>query len=322
MAIEDPQIPFSDVLNTLRTADEVPIDLLSRLSDMSDEDMRAFSERWPSSPTERRREIAKHLVDLSEEDFVVDLQPVFAFCLDDADANVRIFGLEGLWDSTDLALIEPIIALLNEDPALEVRAAAAGSLAHFLLMSAWGQLSNVPTALIYEALIAAYRDPHADLLLRRVALESLGSVDSPEVSRAIEESYEGRYHELRLSALFAMGSSANPRWLPILLDETESPYEEMRQEAARALGSIGDASAVPRLAELVYDDGEGVAEAAIVALGEIGGDQALEMLEQMFADEDLEHLETFIEDALEESSWSTLDLQYGFFPDDLMDEEE
>ena len=71
-----------------------------------------------------------------------------------------------------------------------------------------------------------------------------------------------------------------------------------------------------------YDDGEEVAQAAIEALGEIGGASVQDILLEMSEDQELENLEPVITEALEESSWSTLDLQFGLFYDELLDEEE
>jgi hypothetical protein len=322
MANDDMEIAFSDALHDLWFEEQVPIHLLYRLSDMTEDEMGEFVRTWPECDEARRREIVRHLVDISEEDFIVNFQPLFAFCMEDPNSEVRIASLDGLWDTTDLNLVKPIIKRLESDPVAEVQAAAAGALAHFLFMSAWGELRGVRTEVIVDALLAAFNNPHSSQILRRVALEALGSVNIPEVNKAIEDSYESPELELQLSALFAMGNSADPRWLPVILDEMESPYEEMRQEAARAAGNIGDVQAVPRLAELAYDENEEVAQAAIEALGEIGGDQAQEILLAMSEDLDLDDLELIISHALEEASWSTMDLQFGLLFDDLLEEEE
>jgi len=322
MADDDKEIAFSEALEALLSEEQVPIHLLFRLSDMTKDEMQEFERVWPACTEERRRAIMRHLVDLSEEDFVVNFQPLFAYCMNDPHPEVRIASLDGLWDTTDLNLLEPIINRLESDSVAEVQAAAAGALAHYLLMSAWGELRGVPTGLIINALMAAFNNPDSPLVLRRVALEALGSVNLPDVYKAIEESYESPHRGLQLSALFAMGNSADPRWMPIILDEMENPYEEMRQEAVRAAGNIGDSQAVSRLAELAYDDNEDVAQAAIEALGEIGGDQVQEILLEMSEDLELENLEAVILQALEDASWSALDLQFGLMDDDFLEEEE
>ena len=322
MSGEETEMAFEEALEKILNEEQVPIHLLYHLSDISENDLQAFARLWPDAPDDRRREIIRHLVDISEDDFIVDFRPLFSYGLADPFYQVRIASLDGLWDTTDLSLVDPIIDRMQNDVYPEVQAAAAGALAHYLLMAAWGELKDIRSKDITAALLAAYNDPESDLLLRRVALEALGSVNLPEVRRAIEESYESPHLELQLSALFAMGSSADPRWLPILLDEMESPYEEIRLEAVRAAGNIGDSQAIPRLAELAYDDSEEVAVAAIAALGEIGGEQAGELLTAMVDDSELEELHEIIHEVFEESTWNALDLQFSLFTEDFWDEEE
>lgn len=322
MANDEMEIAFSDALQKLVSEDQVPIHLLYVLSDLNEEQMQEFERVWPTCVEDRRREIIRHLVDISEEDFLVNFQQLFEYCMNDPNPDVRAASLDGFWDATDLNLIDPIIKRMQSDPVAEVQAAAAGALAHFLLMSAWGELRGVRTDVIIDALLAAFNKPESPLALRRVALEAMGSVNLPEISKAIAESYESPDRAMQLSALFAMGNSADPRWLPVVLDEMESPYDEMRQEAARAAGNIGDSEAVPQLAELAYDENEDVAQAAIEALGEIGGDQVHEILLDMFDDPDLENMEFVIEQAIEDASWSTMNFNFGFLSDDVMEEEE
>jgi HEAT repeat protein len=322
MANNDKEISFSDALVDLFSEEQVPIYLLYKLSDMSEDEFREFEIVWPTCDAQRRKEIIRHLVDIMEDDFIVSFQPVFAYCMSDPNPDVRIASLDGLWDATDVNLIDPIINRLENDSVAEVQAAAAGALAHFLLMAAWGELRGVQSDSIINALMDAFNNPHSKLIVKRVALEAMGSVNLPEINKAIEDSYESSQRELQLSALFAMGNSADSKWLPIILDEMESPYEDMRQEAVRAAGNIGDIEAVPRLAELAYDDDEDVAQAAIQALGEIGGDHAYEILLAMSEDIELDNLEPVIFQALEEASWSSLDMQFGLLYEDLLDEEE
>ena len=300
---ESDEVPFPDVLKALLTDEEVVIHLLYRLSDLSEEETSRLFEAWLLTPELRRQEIARHLADIVEDNFVVDFEPLFAYCLLDPDPLVRVAALDGLWDTTNVSLIAPIIDLLQNDPNQGVQATAAATLAHYLLLSSWGQLRRVPTEKIIEALLATYEDANSAVPVRRAALEALGSVPTERVQKLIEAAYEGSIGELQLGALFAMGNSADPRWLPILLDELESPYSEMRIEAARASGSVGHSEAVPALAELAYDDDEEVAMTAIEALGLIGGEEAQAILQAMVEEPGAEHLQEFILAALEDIDW-------------------
>jgi HEAT repeats len=319
---DEHEMTFEAALSRLFATGKIPDSLLYRLSDMTADELLEFDRQWNAAGVRRREEIVQRLVDLSREDFIVDFQPVFTRCMSDDEPALRVAGLQGLWDSTDLSLIEPIIDLLQNDSAPAVRAAAAGALAHYLLISEWGQLSGVPTGKIADALLAAYNDPQSESIVRRACLETLGCVPSPEISVLIENAYDSYDRELQASALYAMGNSADERWLRIVLDEMENPIEEIRLEAVRAAGNIGHADAIPRLAELAYDENLEIARAAIFALGETGGDTAEAVLIAMIEDAELESLAEEIEEALEESAWSLLDLQPDFFADGFLDEEE
>lgn len=305
---EEVEISFDEALAKLLTEEEVPLAQLYRLSDMSEEETSRVFEAWLLTPVERRRVITRHLADLSEDNFLVDFAAVLAFALGDPDTAVREAALDGLWDTTNLALIDPILALLRDDPAESVRANAAATLSHFILMAAWGELRGSPTERIVEGLLAAYEKEGAGVRERRAALEALGSVPEERVQRLIEAAYEGSIGELQQGALFAMGNSADPRWLPILLDEMESPYAEMRLEAARASGYVGHEDAVPALAELIFDEDEDVAAAAIVAMSKIGGDQARQILQSLIEDPEIEEdMLDLLADALDEMDFSMID---------------
>ena len=303
------QLPFSEVLLLLFTAESIPIQHLYRLSDMDEEQSAEFHRYWAAAEDDRRQQMSRHLADLSEDNFVVDFTPLFAFMLRDSSPAVRMAALDGLWDCEDEKLADPIISLMVGDPAVEVRVTAARSLAHFLIMSEWGQLSGKKVPAIFDALREMYEDFETPLPVRSAALEAMGPLSHPKVAGFIEESYEGSTPELQQSALFAMGTSADSRWLSILLDEMESPITEMRAEAARAAGSIGASESISLLSELVYDEDEDVARAAIVALAQIGGELAQRALDDLLSDEASSHLHDAAEEAMEEAEFLESELQ-------------
>ena len=314
-------VPFEDILTSIFSEEMGPIHLLYRLSDMDEEQLAQFLTQWQSAPDDRRQVIVRHLADISEENFVVDFSPIFRISFEDPNALVRIAALDGLWDSTDSTLVEPILRLLNSDPALEVRVAAAKASAHFLLLAEWDQIRDINSPQIIKSLYETYVDPMTELSLKCAVLEAMGPATSPTVSRLIEDAYEGFVPELQLSAVFAMGTSADPRWISIILDEMESPNEEMRAEAARAAGLIGLNQAIPQLAELAYDDDLDVAIVAVTSIAQIGGDEADNILNALLGDPRSDHLHKAIEDAMEESIW--LDGELPLFPwsEDDLDED-
>jgi HEAT repeat protein len=295
--------PFTEVLDNLFDQEQVPIRLLFRLSDMAPDEMAAFRARWPQQSDSRRQSISRHLADISEDNFEVDFSPVFAFCLNDELAEVRLAALDGVWDSTNTALIRPIMALMKSDEDVRVRASAASTLGHYIVLTEWGQLDRRFTDPIVTALLAQLDAPDTELAVRRAALESIGASPQPRVPELIRRAYDSGDELMQLSALFAMGKSADPRWSDTVIDEMASAAPEMRLEAARAAGAIGEEDAVAELAELIHDEELDVRLAAVHALGQIGGDTAVKILENLAEDPDAEDLYDAIDEALEEMDW-------------------
>ena len=313
---EEKQLPFSSVLEQLFTADPLPLELLYRLSDMSDVDEASFWEGWTAVADERRRVIMRHLADISEENFVVDYVPIFTKALNDSFAAVRVAALDGLWDATSISLVRPIIHLMQTDENVAVRAAAASALAHYVLLAEWDQVPASISPTIVEALLAEYDKPDMEIAVKRSALEALGAANHPRVAGLIEDAYGSAQLDIQMSAIFAMGNSADPRWLPTVIDEMQNPSEDMRAEAAQAAGSIGGSDAVEALANLLVDEDLGVKLAAIEALGQVAGDRPTELLQALMEDSDFEDLHEAVEEALEEMALLGGDVDFDWLDAD------
>jgi HEAT repeat protein len=287
--------------------------LIYRLSDVTPEELILLMEQWPSWTEERRRIIARHMADISEENFVVDFSPVLHRLLSDSAAEVRLAALDGLWDTSNMAVVNPIIRLMEADEDLDVRAAAASTLGHFVLMGEWGQISQRVTDRIVEALLVQHRTEGATDRLRGATLESLGNAAHAHVPQLIEDAYYRGSADMQLSAIFAMGRSADSRWLPILFEEMVSPTAEIRVEAAQAVGNIGDSSAVDRLVELLDDEEYEVQLAAVSALGRVGSERAYEILHELANSPDADRLHDAIEEAMEEIDWLGGEIDMALF---------
>lgn len=312
-------LPFSALLDAIFLDEEVSVPLLYRLSDAPQEDMERFWQRWPSIASERRRVIVRHMADIVEEDFVVDFVPYFKRFLQDESAPVKVAALDGVWDATDTTLITPIVQLMQEDDSVEVRTAAAGALAHFVLMSEWGELPPHISPSIVSALLAVYEAEETAVSVKRAALEAMSPANHPRLPQLIEEAYQSRLPEMRLSAVFAMGNNADTRWLPTILQELANPETEMRAEAARAAGLIGSSDSVEQLTALAQEDETDVALVAVTSLGQIGSEEAREILTALMDDEEYQELHEAIEEALEELTWMSHEMSL-FHVDDETDD--
>jgi HEAT repeat protein len=294
---------LKEVLVALDKDERVAIPLLYRLSDLTPDDLSKFCNAWPDFDEERRRVILRHLADISEENFEVDFSDIFAFCLADVSSAVRKASLDGLWDTERLTLVQPIIYVMLNDENVEVRALAAATLGHLVLMAEWKQIPDSVTKPIVRELLAILDDKSTPMALRRSALESISTSSHQRVPQLIENAYTNGDLEFQISALYAMGRSADDAWLPDILEEMSNSSFEMRLEAARAAGSIGHIDAVQGLAELLVDNELEVRLTAVTSLGKIGGARAQELLETLTEDSEYDELNKAALDSLEEMTW-------------------
>lgn len=297
------ELPFASVLEALLVAEDIPVHLLYRLSDLSEADFRHFGKEWQGVAESRRVALAVHMAEIAEDNFLVDFTPIFTYLFEDSSPAVRIAALDGLWDSEDQTLVGPILDLMRTDDNVGVRAAAARSLAHYILLAEWGQIDDSQTSTIIDGLLAQYDNPRAALEVKRAALEAVASASHPRVPELIRDAYEEGSDELQLSAIFAMGISAHERWLPFLEQELSSPSPDFRAEAARACGIIGDEDSIDALEYLLDDENQEVGMAAVAALGQIGGERAYSLLARIAQDPQYEVFYEAIEEAIEEMEW-------------------
>lgn len=315
------ETPFAEALDDLLSGEPLPLSALTRLSDLSAEEMAMFQEQWPTAEQDRRITIARLLAETVEDNFLVDFDPVFRFLFMDGSPAVRTAALQGLWDSTNESLVTPIIRMVESDEDLTVRATAARALAHYVLLAEWGQVSRASGDRILAALQAQLEADDTPPELRRAALEGVASSNAPMVAEHILDLYESGSLDMQLSALYAMGLSADKRWLPIILEELSHPEAEVREEAARAAGTIGDPAAVSELAQASYDSEPEVSAAAIISLGQIGGDEAQNFLNEFLESVERPELLEIVEEALEEMDWYGGEFDILDFADDEEDNE-
>lgn len=276
---------------------------------------------WTGLPVAVRRRVARLLVEIAEDDFEVDFGEIFRLALGDEDAQVRQSAVEGLWEDEDVRLVPLLAARLREDPAGEVRAAAAAALGRFLLAGELGRIRLRPHQQAFDALLAACTAEGESVEVRRRALESLAYSGEEAVAALIGSAYDHPDEQMRVSAVFAMGRSADSRWAAQVMQELHSPNPEMRYEAARACGELELEEAVPALVELVEDVDAEVQEAALWALGQIGGDEARRVL-GAYARSDNEALQRAARGALRELEFLHGDLGAFLLLDFLEGDEE
>ncbi len=250
------------------------------LSNLSSEEMEFFKRSWAAIEPKRRCQIVYRLVELAKDNFELNFDGIFKYCLKDQDDEVRSKAIEGLWENEETSLVNPLVNLLEQDSSERVQAAAATALGKFAMLAEYKKLRSGHTSKIQEALLAMISDKNKPVEVRRRALEAAAPISLPQVRTAIMEAYQSYNSRLRISAIYAMGKNGDPSWLPILLKELASADAEVRYEAAGACGELEEEEAVPCLIKLVNGPDVDVQMAAIQTLGKIGSPEAKECLEQ------------------------------------------
>jgi HEAT repeat protein len=265
------------------------------LSCLEGPDVEAFRKVWTKLPSGARARLIRSLHAAAEDRLRLDYSKLNHVALEDADAKVRLAGIQASLEDRSPRLLEGLLEMLRKDPSGAVRRAAAEDLSRFALLAELEDLDAESTAQVREALLNKVRDNEEEPGVRSSALASLGYFSDPTTAQELAAAFANP--ALRLGAVRGMGRSADPRWTDRLMPVLGSDDPQMRLEAARALGEIEDERAVRPLSELVDDSEREVRLAVIRALGDIGGEKARESLLYVLEDRDPE-VRSAAEDAL------------------------
>ncbi len=300
-------------LKELKDDEETPLrhSELLQFSGLSPEEMADFKTAWLLLTQDRKCDVLTRLAELGEDNLELDFTAVFRDCLADEHDEVRERATRGLWECDDRVVIRPLIALLSDDPAPNVRAAAAVSLGRFADMAQDGKLLERDSNKVRGALLSAINNDAEEEEVRRRAIESVASFNSAEVEAIIREAYSSPDPNLKRASIYAMGRSSSSHWLPLVLDEMQHEDPIMRYEAAIACGQLGEESTVPHLIGLIKDEEFQVQISAVQALGAIGGALAKRALLQCLKLED-EALEQAAQAALQNIEFDEDPLGYRF----------
>jgi HEAT repeat protein len=272
---------------------------LTELSNLNAQELAFFEKAWKTMEPKRRRQIIYRLVELAEDNFELDFDDIFKARLKDKDADVQSKAVEGLWESEETNLIDPLIELLKPESPEKVQATVATALGKFAMLAELEKLRPKHKSSVCRALLGVIEDSNRTMEVKRRALEAAAPLSLPQLEKAIARAYQSGVPKLKTSAIFAMGKNCDRRWLPILIRELNNADAEIRYEAANACGELGEKEAAPYLSELTTDADVDVQLAAIQALGKIGGPEAKDSLERCLTD-DSEVVQQAAELALDE----------------------
>jgi HEAT repeat protein len=292
---------------------------LYRLSDLESEEIAQLDKVWGRIPLWRRKALLEDLEELSQTNNLLSFEAIGRYAIRDQDPQVRCLAINLLFDYETVDLIPNFIELAQKDEDYNVRAAAAMALGQYIYLGEIEELPAKTLRKIEECLLKVLASDEAAEVRRR-ALESLGFSSREEVPHLIENAFRSGSREWMASALFAMGRSFDQRWKDIVLKTLDHKVPSLREEAARAAGELEIREAVPLLIELLKDSEDDVRDAAIWSLSQIGGEGVREVLEQLLDEAEEDDEISFLENALDNLSF-TDDLQtfslFEFDQDDL-----
>lgn len=318
------QIPFNDVLKALLDEKNPFFPALThRFSDLEDKEIDQLKKIWDRVPVWRREALLEDVEELGESDYTLSFENFCLFALKDEDPKVREVAIRSLWDYDSQNAMRQFIDMLNNDPAVEVKAAAASALGKFVYL---GEIEEIPEITLkdIENLLLKTIDSTQALIIRRRALEAMGFSSRKEVPKLITTAFESGNVEWKNTALFAMGRSADERWIPQVKSMLSSDNNDLRYEAARSAGELESKICVPGLMALLDDDDESIVSAAIWSLSQIGGEGVQDILHKLLEeannDDDTEYIESALEnlDFTESTSLFSL-MDYSGEEDDLED---
>ncbi len=277
---------------------DIPIDDLTHLSDLDQEGFALFAKAWPYLSVPRKQALVLQLGELADANIELSHHPIFLVGLKDDDPEVRQNSILNLWEYDDPGLVPELVQALENDPAPQVRAAAASALGNFLLFGAIRDLSPELMEQIELCLVAGLKD-HATPEIRQNCIASLGYSPSASFTEIIENAYASADEGLKLAAIIAMGRTLNRKWTPIIIKELFNHSPLIRAEAARSAGELEARETIESLIDLIDDVDVAVKVNSIWALGQIGGDRAENAFEVFDASLEDDEVVTALAEAVE-----------------------
>lgn len=251
---------------------------LVELSGLAPEEMELVRDAWPRIAPDRRLTLVSRLVETSEDNLDLDFSQIYKLALKDDGEKVRAKAVSGLWECDERPLMTILLRLIQYDPSMEVRTAAAQAMGKYAELAEDGKLLPNDRNRIQSALLPLVEDEARPVDLRRRALEAAGVFSDDKITQLIRWAYRHTDPRMQQSAIYAMGRNADPEWTAIIQDALEREEPAMRYEAAQACGELGSEEMIPHLLPLLKDEDLQVRLSSINALGAIGGNVAKKAL--------------------------------------------
>jgi len=287
--------------------------LLYRLSDLDTGELALLKNAWPQLPLWRRQALMEDLEELGLADDLLSFETIGRHAISDADPKVRLAAVRLLWEFEAIDLIPNFLRLLESDPEVDVRAAAATALGQYIYLAEIDEIPKARQCTLDDRLLQVIAGDDA-AQVRRHALESISFSSRVEIPPLIETAFSSGEIDWIASALIAMGRSMDRRWEEDVLSMLDNKVPSLRAEAARAAGELEISEAVASLVDLAEDTDEDVRMAAIWSLSQIGGEKARRTLNNLLLKSEEEDEVDYLETALDNLAFTE-----GLDPFSLLD---
>src|SRR5215213_7986282 len=198
---------FQSVLDALLSdRKEFPRRYLQEFSDIGPLELKTVLDVWPQVKPGRKLTLLEELGVLADTDTLVSFDDFARALLTDPEPEVRTRAIRLLDEYEDPKIVPSYLDMLQNDPDINVRVAAANALRLFVDL---GELEEIPENIYHEvedALLASAASED-ESRVRRTALESLGYSSRPEVSTLVESAFHRADPSWQASSLVAMRRS-------------------------------------------------------------------------------------------------------------------
>jgi HEAT repeat protein len=277
---------------------------LQEFSDIEPDSLKIMLEAWPRIKPERRRLLLERLQEISDNDTLVCFDDFARALLADGDSQVRTRAIRLLAECDDIKLVPPFIKILVSDDNIDTRVEAASALGKYVEL---GELEEIPekTRRQVEDALLQKIGSEDKAFVRRSALESLGFSSRDEIVTLIESSFRREDPEWQASALRAMGRSSDDRWEEQVIARMMDENPLVRLAAVEAAGALELSSTRMLLFKILEEEEEDdIVGAAIWSLSQVGGEDVRLFLENLIDQTDDEDQIEFLEEALDNLTFS------------------
>ncbi len=315
---------FQSVLDALlEDRKDFPRRYLQEFSDIGTVELKTLLSAWPRVPLSRKLTLLEELDALAETDTLVSFDDLALALLADPEPEVRTRAIRLLDEFEDPKVVPSYLDMLQNDADTEVRIEAAKALHLFVDLGELEEISDTIYHQVEDALLASAASED-NVRVRRTALESLGYSSRLEVATLVESAFHREDPAWQASSLVAMGRSADERWTDAVTRSLIHVDDRIRKAAVQAAGELSLQAARPILLKLLGEEEDpDILSAIIWSLSQIGGEDVRTYLENLLDQLEDDEQIAFIEEALDNLSF-TEDLErfdlLAFDPDDELTE--